>query len=134
MALNSYDDVKNYLNGILNANNQMNDTENAPHKVFWDNLSYEEFVTGNVPGVTDPDNGQPMPILVKGSSAKSNIILALQGAPGTPFDPNSGSIGQMPADGPPFFTKDQIQPLADWIDAWCPDGGGKAPGSSKRSA
>jgi hypothetical protein len=123
MTLNSYEDVKNHLNNILTANGQLNDTKHAPHHDWWNNMTYEQFTTGNVPGVSDPDTGQPMPILVVGNSSKSNIILALQGAPNTPFDPNSGSIGQMPADGPPFFDPaTQIQPLADWIDAGCPNG------------
>jgi hypothetical protein len=61
-----------------------------------------------------------MSVLVPGSSAQSNLILALRGAPGTPFDPASGVFGQMPGDGPPFLTAAQIQPIADWIDAGCP--------------
>ena len=122
-TLNSYDDVKNLLNGILTANNQMNDTEHAPHQAFWNSMTYQQFISGDVPGVNDPNTGLPMPILVKGNSSQSNIVMALRGTPGSPFDPNSGAIGQMPADGPPFFSADQIQPLADWIDAGCPDGG-----------
>lgn len=123
MALNSYEDVKNHLNSILTANAQMSSTQHAPHHDWWNSMTYEQFTTGNVPGVSDPDTGQPMPILVAGNSSKSNIILALQGTPNTPFDPNSGAFGQMPADGPPFFDPaTQIQPLADWIDAGCPNG------------
>lgn len=64
-----------------------------------------------------------MPILIVGNSSQSNLILALQGAANTPFDPNTGDFGQMPADGPPFFDPEtQIKPLADWIDAGCPNG------------
>ena len=51
------------------------------------------------------DAGQPVPILVKGDSAHSNLILALRGQ-GPLFDPTNGSIGQMPANGPPMFTDD----------------------------
>jgi len=123
MALNSYEDVKKHLNSILTTNGQMSDTQHAIHGDWWNSMSYEQFITGNVPHVNDPDTQQPMPILVVGNSAESNIILALQGAPNTPFDPDSGGIGQMPADGPPFFDPaTQIQPLADWIDAGCPNG------------
>lgn len=120
MVLNSFIDVQQYLTKILTTNNQMGDTQSAPHGAFFNNLTYQQFVTGNVPNITDPNSGGPMPILVKGNAAQSNIILALQGAPNTPFDPNSGAFGQMPADGPPFFTAAQIQPLADWINAGCP--------------
>jgi hypothetical protein len=128
-TLSSYAEVQTYITGILSNNipkgSQQNEEEDAeqkaPHGAFWNTLTYDQFVTGNVPGVNDPDTGQQMPILVKGNAARSNIILALQGAPGTVFDPNTGAIGQMPADGPPFFTPDQIQPIADWIDAGCPE-------------
>jgi hypothetical protein len=116
--LKTYADVQKFIASVLTANGES--AANAPHGTFWSSLSYTQFVTGNVPGVTNPDTGLPMPILVKGSSAQSNIILALQGAAGTPFDPNTGSFGQMPADGPPMFTADQIQSLANWIDAGCP--------------
>jgi hypothetical protein len=103
MTLKSYEDVKNHLNNILTAKGQMTDTQHSPHRDGWNNMTFEQFITGNVPGVKDPTTGQPMPILVVGNAAQSNLILALQGAPGTPFDPNSGAFGQMPADGPPFF-------------------------------
>ena len=122
MTLKSYEDVKNHLNNILTANGQMSDTQHAPHHDWWNNMTFEQFITGSVPGVKDPQTGQPMPILVVGNAAQSNLILALQGAPGTPFDPNSGAFGPMPADGPPFFDQaSQIQPLSDWIDAGCPN-------------
>lgn len=116
--LDHYADVQNFITSILKANGE--DSSNAPHKDFWATLSYDDFVGGNVPGVTDPATGQGMPILVKGNSAKSNIILALQGAKGTVFDPDTGAFGQMPANGPPMFTADQIQSIADWIDRNCP--------------
>jgi hypothetical protein len=55
---------------------------------------------------------------VVGKPQDSNIIKALQGV--APFD---GPIfPQMPADGPPFASNDQIQPLADWINRSCPKG------------
>jgi hypothetical protein len=60
-----------------------------------------------------------VPILIKGKSAQSNLILSLRGM-GPMFDPNIGSFGQMPANGPPMFTADQIQHITDWIDAGCP--------------
>src|ERR1700692_4434656 len=81
-------------------------------------LTYDQFVNGNVPGVTDPTTNLPMPVLVKGNSANSNLIMALQGI-GAAFGPDS-EIGQMPANGPPFFTADQIASIAAWIDNGCP--------------
>jgi hypothetical protein len=113
-----YTDVQQFIISILMANGES--AAGAPHLDFWATLHYNDFTTGPVPNVTDPDTGGPMPILVKGNSAKSNIILALRGATGTPFDPSTGAFGQMPANGPPFFTSDQIQSIADWIDAGCP--------------
>jgi len=116
--LNHYAEVQQFIASILTSNGQS--WEGAPHKNFWETLSYNDFVNGNVPHVKDPDTGSPMPILIKGNSAQSNLILALRGAPGTAFDPGSGAIGQMPANGPPFFTDDQISSIADWIDRGCP--------------
>lgn len=113
-----YADVQKFITSILQANAQY--PVGGPHKNFWETISYNDFVTGNVPHVSDPDTGAPMPVLVKGNSSKSNLILALQGAIGTAFDPNSGGIGRMPANGPPYFTDDQIKSIADWIDQNCP--------------
>lgn len=126
-TLNSYGDVQAYLIKTFTAdiapggsNVEQDAANNAPHGAFWSTMTYQEFVTGNVPGVSDPNTGGPMPILVSGNSAQSNIIMALRGTPGSPFDPNSGAFGRMPADGAPFLTDDQIAPLAAWIDAGCP--------------
>jgi hypothetical protein len=116
--LDHYVDVQKFIASILKANGQ--GWAGARHKNFWETLSYDEFVNGNVPNVPDPDTAAPIPILVKGNSAKSNIILALQGATGTMFDPDSGAIGRMPGNGPPFFSDDQIKSIADWIDRNCP--------------
>ena len=116
--LNSFADVQKFINDVLSQNGEQGDVPHAPHKSFWTILTYDQFVGGNVPGVTDPDTGKPMPILVKGNSAQSNLILSLRGS-GPIFDPN-GPIGQMPANGPPFFSSDQIDSLAAWIDKGCP--------------
>jgi hypothetical protein len=48
-----------------------------------------------------------------GDSRNSNIIQAMQGV-GSLFGPD-GSYGQMPANGPPFFTADQIASVAAWM-------------------
>ncbi len=129
-TISSYAELQSYLNALLTSlistqtgDNELQDTKTqSPHRDFWNTLTFQQFVTGNVPGVTDPNTGKPMPILVKGNASQSNFIKALQGAPGSPFDPNTGAFGQMPADGPPFLSVDQIQPIADWINAGCPDG------------
>jgi hypothetical protein len=114
MAITSYAQLQSFLSTILTTNQQMNSTKNSPHKDFWNNMTYAQFVGGNVPGVNPP-----LPILVKGNSAGSNLILALQGQ--GPLFNAAGMYGQMPGDGPPFFTADQIKQIADWIDAGCPE-------------
>ena len=111
--LNSFSDVRNFLDQVLTQNGDLDDVSNAPHGVFWRQLTYTQFVNNNVPGVSDPTTGAPMRILVKGSSATSNLILALQGA-GPVFGPG-GTISRMPDGGTPF-TPDQIASIAAWID------------------
>jgi hypothetical protein len=120
--LNSFADVQQFINQVLSQNGEQGGVPNSPHKAFWSTLTYDQFVNGNVPGVTDPNTGNPMPILVKGNSAQSNLILALQGD-GPIFGPN-GAIGQMPANGPPFFSADQVSSIAAWIDKGCPQSPG----------
>jgi hypothetical protein len=113
MALRAFADVQQLINRVLTQNNEIGGVGNSPHGAFWSNLSYDQFVNGNVPNVNPP-----VPILVKGNSAGSNIIMSLNGT-GPLFNPN-GTYGQMPANGPPFFTSDQIADIAAWIDAGCP--------------
>jgi hypothetical protein len=115
--INSFLDLQNFFTKVLTDNREIGGIPASPHAAFWKTMSYQQFVTGTVPGVTD-DAGKPIPILVKGSSAASNLILSLQGK-GPLFGPG-GSIGQMPANGPPMFTDDQIKSIANWIDAGCP--------------
>jgi hypothetical protein len=50
MALNSFADVKALFSSV---------TPGAPHFAFWNTLSYTDFVTGSVPGVTVPDTNPP---------------------------------------------------------------------------
>ena len=121
MKLNSFAEVQAFIEEVMEQNKK----EDAPppksaRKAFWSSLSYEQFTTGNIPSVLDPTTKLPIPLLVKGDSANSNLILLLRGQ-GPLFDPNHGAFGRMPANGPPFFTDDQIQQLADWIDAGCPE-------------
>ena len=111
--LTSFAEVQQFITSVLTQNGQMGDVANAPHAAFWNTMTYQQFTTGNVPNINPS-----VPILVVGDSANSNLIQALQGV-GPLFGPN-GSYGQMPADGPPFFTQDQIDSIAAWIDAKCP--------------
>ena len=117
MPLNSFQDVKDLINQILAANGQKDDAEGSRHGDFWNNLTYDKFTTGNVPGVLDKKTHQPVRILIPKDSAASAIIQLLSGiglaGPG-------GSFPRMPADGPPYFSSDQIKQIADWIDAGCP--------------
>jgi hypothetical protein len=115
-----------YVDSILQQNNENSGVANAPHKGFWSTLSYAEFTTGNVPGVTFGPN-PPYPILVVGNGATSNFVQALQGV-GPLFDNNTGAFGEMPANANPpampFFTDAQIAPIIDWINKGCPNPGG----------
>jgi hypothetical protein len=118
VTLNHYADVQQYLIQILTnnissqtGNNEEADSENnAPHGAFWATMSYKDFTTGDVPNMG-------MPVLVVGNANDSNIIKALLGQP--PFD--GSEFPQMPADGPPFLTPAQVQPISDWINNGCPE-------------
>jgi hypothetical protein len=118
-VITSFAQLGQYIDGILAANGDS--PVGGPHKQFWDTLSYQQFTTGNVPGIVDPTTKQPMKILVVGDSKASNLIMALAGTPNTVFDPQTGTIGQMP-EGGTAFTAAQIAPIAAWIDAGCPQG------------
>jgi hypothetical protein len=112
MAINSFKDVQNFINQFLSDNHEASGVPTAPHKDFWNSLTYTQFTQGTVPGVTD-DNDNPVRILIPNNSAASTIIQVLNGT-STIFD-------QMPANGPPFFSQPQVKELADWIDAGCPE-------------
>jgi hypothetical protein len=110
-TLNSFAAVQAFLTQVITQNG--NDISGAPHKAFW-NTTYSQFITGNIPNVSPP-----VRILIPGNSAQSNIIMALRGQ-GPLFGP-SGTYGEMPADGPPFFATAQVDEIAGWIDAGCPE-------------
>ncbi|QIF06049.1 hypothetical protein G5S37_12135 [Roseimicrobium sp. ORNL1] len=116
--LNSYADVQALLDTFV-ANNNV-PINLAPHRAFWKTMTYQEFITGNIPRVEDPDTGNPLKVLVVNDSKNSNLIMSLSGTPGTIFDPNTGSIGQMPPSGP-FMDPADIARIADWIDRGCPN-------------
>jgi hypothetical protein len=117
-ALNSFADVQSFIAQILVQNGQQGGVGFAPHRAFWSTLTYAQFVNGNVPNVADPDTSKPIPILVKGNSAQSNLIKALKGD-GPMFA--DAEFGRMPANGPPFFSDDDIASIAAWIDNGCPE-------------
>jgi hypothetical protein len=118
--LNSYADVKKLLNDWVDqAPGLAGRITGAPHRRFWNDLRYQDFVNGDVPNVRNPDDNKPIKILVKGASAASNLILALRGQ-GPLFDPTNGTIGDMPPAGPAMPAA-LIAELADWIDRNCPD-------------
>ena len=81
-----------YLDGILQRNNELNGVATAPHKNFWETLTYQQFTTGNVPGISFGPR-PPYPILVVGDATSSNFVLALQGV-GPLFDNNTGAFGR----------------------------------------
>jgi hypothetical protein len=80
--------------------------EDAPHGVFWDTLTSQQFTTGNVPNVLPATR-----ICIPGDSANSAIIQILQSS--------YKAFSQMPAGGP-YFWQDWINVIAKWIDSGCP--------------
>jgi hypothetical protein len=112
VTINSYADVQKELSALLSANSLS--ASNAPHQVFWQTLSYNDFVTGNVPNLG-------IPILVKGDSANSNIIQVLTGGAA-----NKTGFPDMPFPSPPYDSNsptqaDVLAALSSWIDAGCPE-------------
>ncbi len=118
-ALKSYADVQALLNSFMKKNN--GPIEFSPHGAFWNEMSYQQFIEGNLPEVTDRATGKPLKILIVGNARESNIIMALRGTKRSMFDRETGSIGRMPPTGP-FMSDEEINRLADWIDRGCPDG------------
>lgn len=124
--LKSFADVQALLDGFIKRNNIP--IQNAPHGAFWKTnpttnkpVTYKDFTEGDIPNVTDPATGNPLKILKKMDSKNSNLIMALRGTKGSIFDPDTGTIGRMPPSGP-FMVDSDIDRLAAWIDANCPDG------------
>jgi hypothetical protein len=115
MPLSTYTEVGAFITKVLTVNNQFAGVAHSPHKDFWNTMSEHDFETGNIPNVTD--SGQPLRIMIPGNSAVSNIILALRGQG---IFSETGSQDRMPANGPPYFTDDQIKQIADWIDSLPP--------------
>ena len=115
--LNSYAAVQALLDDFIKNNNVPIGA--TPYGAFWNKMDYKEFVQGNIPAIADPA-GKPLKVLVVGNSRQSNIIMALRGTQGSLFDPVEGTIGRLPPTGPFMHTED-IDRIAKWIDAGCPN-------------
>jgi hypothetical protein len=115
--LMSYADVQKCLNDFVAENNVP--IGFSPHGAFWQDMTYDQFTTGNIPGIVNPVNNQPLKVIELNNAEKSNLIMALRGTPGTIFDPTNGQIGQMPPSGP-FMSANDIQRIADWINVGAP--------------
>ena len=103
MALASFADVQKFFNAFVATNCIA--IASAQHGAFWNTITYDNFVNGTVPNVTDPNTNQPLPILNKVNGKydgpSSNIVMALAGTANSLFDPNNpAGIGQMPQGGP----------------------------------
>src|ERR1700756_3805588 len=121
MALNSFADVQAFLTNFCSNNNVS--IASAQHGAFW-NVTYDNFVNGNIPNVLDPNTNDPLPIVNKVNGKydgpTSNIVMALAGTANSLFDPNNpAGIGPMP-EGGPLMSAAQVKELADWITAGCP--------------
>lgn len=108
MQLNSYSDVRKLLDDFVTAHDI--DVIGSRHGSFWSDLSYDQFVNGDVPNVTS------VRILVPGSSDQSNVIRILRG----PLTINGRTYRRMPGGGP-YLPDDLIAAIADWIDRNCPN-------------
>jgi hypothetical protein len=98
MPIKNYKDVQQMFSNV--------DASGAPHKNFWRDLSYDQFVNGNVPGVAG------VKILVKGKPQESALIRALSD--------DDFEYGRMPLGGP-YYSKEKIDELAKWIENNCPE-------------
>src|SRR5438270_619707 len=113
-TFNNFGDVQNGLDVFVSQAGV--NIQGAPHHAFWQPpMTYKEFTTGNIPGVS---SGGPWKILVIGHSDQSNIIQILMGVGAA-----KKRFGQMPRPRPPYEPEQSelITALAAWIDAGCPN-------------
>jgi len=106
LDINTFADVQKMFTQYV-ALNPVN-ISNSPHKRFWSTLSYDQFITGDVPNVSGK-----VKILNCGDSANSNLVKILSGRIKA-----GGGIAEMPAGGP-YFPEEQIKSFAKWVDAGC---------------
>ncbi len=108
------------------------DPGDAPHERFWEN-DYEEFVAFEFPLSWDDVGEKSIKLLVVGNSAESNLIKALRGGKGITVTRADGSTEQANIPMmPKGSTMDaaQIDVVAAWIDAGCPEVAGQKPGGA----
>jgi hypothetical protein len=116
--LNSYADVQNLLNNYVQSAGVT--PASAPHGTFWETLSYQDFITQQVPNLPD------VRICTPGTVGTSGIINALSGT--GQFMPQGNEYPQMPFGNPPYpGQQDVIDSLSDWISRNCPNGNASAP-------
>lgn len=91
------------------------DEEVSSHGAFWRGVTRDRFVTMKVGG---------RPLVAMGDGANSNLVKSLRGV--APFGsdlqppPSGAAIMRMPAYLDPV-TDDEIDRIAEWIDAGCPE-------------
>lgn len=107
-TLNNYADVQRALNDFCNHVGV--DPTAAPHGDFWNTMSYNDFVTGDIPRF------KGVKVLVVGDAANSNIIQILKG-----IGEQADNYGAMPPGVPENQKADIIATLSDWIVRKCPN-------------
>ncbi|PHR36694.1 MAG: hypothetical protein COA38_01320 [Fluviicola sp.] len=106
-SINSYADVQSMFDDYVRFNGLGGKVQgSSPHKAFWSSLSYDDFTTGNVPGVGG------VKICDCGNADSSNIYNILKGS-------ITGGYPRMPGGGP-FFPEAQIDSFGVWINNNCP--------------
>ena len=115
-----FKDVQAYLDGIAVANGSI---LSSPHKMFW-RVTYEAFISGNVPGVQC--QGAAVPIINTGAPEQSPFFLIMidpagwcgwpQMPPGGPnIDPANDNVQIDLADGTVVTGKQVRENLATWL-------------------
>jgi hypothetical protein len=117
--------LQSYLTAIASKANL--DAANAGHGVFW-NVSYQDFLNGNVPN--KKCNLQPVPIINqadKPSSAFNQILRA--GWCGMPKMPKTGPFATDAgytvtlSDGTDVTGQKILQDIQEWLEAGAPENG-----------
>lgn len=55
--LKTFAAVQQFIAQVLQQNHEDGSVGFSPHKAFWQNMTYDQFVDGTVPGVKDPNDG-----------------------------------------------------------------------------
>ncbi|MFM8386499.1 MAG: c-type cytochrome [Planctomycetia bacterium] len=106
----------------------MSTAGSSPHQKFWE-LSHAEFLAFRFPRAEGEDG--EIQLVVPGDSKASNLLKALRGEPVTVRYADGRredvSIKRMPPRGKTKPTPEQLEQVARWIDAGCPEQPGSAP-------